>query len=377
MAHRLQRHQTESPLAFYQVDLASWMRVPEEGNRPLTYRELAPKLADYAMRMGFTHLQLMPVMEHPPGHPYQITGYFAPDSRHGAPQDLMYLIDHLHQHVIGVILDWVPAHFPAEEPGLAYFDGTQLYERGFCRLALAEDPGACSFDYERGQVRSFILSNALFWLEKYHADGLRLDSLEVMLFLDFALQSGQWVPNPHGGRENLAGLDFLKRLNTEVSQRFPDVLRIAQETTAWPMLTHPAQSGGAGFSSKWDQHFIDQTLDYFSHEPCYRKFHHNKLTQRAGDVFSERFVLPLSHQLVLPGHNSILARMPGDEWQRFANVRLLLSYLYLEPVPKAGFLAMMEMQLMNVFVMISYTRHQCQFTSLACRNPLVQYTPRG
>ncbi|HYG36772.1 MAG TPA: 1,4-alpha-glucan branching protein GlgB [Clostridia bacterium] len=340
MAQRGEKQQMGSPLAIYEVHLSSWMRVPEQGNRPLTYRELAPKLAAYVAEMGFTHVELLPVMDHPPGdmRSYQITGYFAPATRHGTPQDLMYLIDYLHQQRIGVILDWVPAHFPSRKEGLSYFDGTHLYEHGFCELEMPENDSACSFDYERREVRSFLTSSAFFWLQKYHADALRLDSVSAILHLDYGRHPGDWIPNKHGGRENLEGIAFLRQLNAEIYRDLPDVQTIAEEVTGWPLVSRPTHAGGLGFGYKWDDRFTRDTLHYFSHDPFFRKFHHQTLTSRQGHVFDENYVLALPHQEVAHGHGSLLARMPGDEWQRFANLRLLLGYLYLQPGKKLLFM---------------------------------------
>ncbi|HWI56763.1 MAG TPA: 1,4-alpha-glucan branching protein GlgB, partial [Bacillota bacterium] len=336
MLGRAQHNRLDGPLAIYEVHLGSWMRVPEEGNRPLTYRELAPKLAEYVQRLGFTHVELLPVMEHrlEKAWSHQICGYFAASSRYGAPQDLMYLIDYLHQHQIGVILDWVPAHFPIEKEGPAYFDGTHLYEQNYWQIDLPEDGVGYGFDYSRPEVRSFLLSSALFWLDKYHADGLRLDEVAAMLHLDYGRKPGEWIPNNYGGRENLEGIDFLRQFNVEVYREFPDVQTIAEEATAWPRVSHPTYAGGLGFGFKWDQSFTHHTLQYFSHDPFFRKFHHELLTGRGRYQFSENFVLPLSHEEVMKGRPSLLARMAGDEWQRFANLRLLLSYQYLQPGKK-------------------------------------------
>jgi 1,4-alpha-glucan branching enzyme len=340
MARRGQHSQLESPIAIYEVHLGSWMRVPEEGNRPLTYREIAPKLAEYVLRLGFTHVEFLPLMEHTigSGRNYQITGYFAPSSRLGAPQDLMYLIDYLHQRNIGVILDWTPAHFPVDEHGLAYFDGTHLYEHSSWQLSLPADGTGYIFDYSRREVRSFLMSSAFFWLDKYHADALRLDAVSAMLYLDFARRPGEWIPNPHGGRENLDGIDFLRLFNAEVYRNFPGVQTIAEETTGWPLVSRPTYDGGLGFGFKWDLGFVRDALRYFGHDPFFRKFHHENLTARAAYAFSENFVLPLSHEEVTRGRGSLVARMPGDEWQRFANLRLLLGYLYLQPGKKLVFM---------------------------------------
>jgi 1,4-alpha-glucan branching enzyme len=340
MEARGQRNGLHSPLAIYEAHLESWMRVPEEGNRWLTFREVAPKLAEYVRNMGFTHVELLPVMEHPAFGPndYEITGYFAPTSRLGAPQDLMFLIDELHRQGIGVILDWVPAHFPAGEHGLAYFDGTHLYEHGPWRVDVPKSGDGFSFDYSRPEVRGFLLSNACFWLDKYHADGLRVDAVESMLNLAYGRKAGEWVPNRYGGRENLEAIDFLRHLNTAVYRGFPDVQMIAEVRTDWPQVSRPTYAGGLGFGLKWDAGATDKVLGYFSHDPYFRKFHHQDLTFRGLYAFDENHVLPLSHEDPEHGKASLLARMPGDEWQRFANLRLLFGYVYLQPGKKLLFM---------------------------------------
>ncbi len=328
----------EAPISIYQVHLGSWMRVPEEGNRPLTFREIAPKLGDYVLRLGFTHVELLPVMEHGAAatQEFEITGYFAPDHRYGAPQDLMFLIDYLHQRHIGVILDWVPAHFASDPSGLAYFDGTHLYEHGFWEVDIPGNGKGYSFDFGRKEVWSFLLSSAFFWIEKYHADALRLDSLATMLYLDFGRRPGEWLPNAHGGRENLEAIQFLRQFNTELERQYPGVFSIGQDTSAWPMLTHPTTAGGLGFGCKWDQTFVENTLTYFEQEPFFRKFHHDLLTRRASYAFAENFIVPLSHELSATA--SLLGRMPGDEWRRFANLRLLYGFLYLQSGKKLLFM---------------------------------------
>jgi len=339
MANRAGRNNLNAPMSIYEVELGSWMRVPEQGNRPLSWREAGPKLAEYALRLGFTHVELMPVMQHSSteAEPYNLSGFFAPDSRFGGPQDLMYLVDCLHQAGIGVILDWVPTHFPSRGPGLAYFDGTHLYEYGSRELQIARDGSGYIFDYRRPEVRSFLISTACFWLEKYHADGLRVDALGALLYLDFGRQPREWVPNRHGGRENLEGIDFVRQLNAEVYRQFPDVQMIARESSTWPMVSRPTYAGGLGFGLKWDPNAILDLLAYFGYDPLLRKFHHDLLLRRAGQAFSENFVLPLSH-LPRRGEASVLSRMAGDEWQKFANLRLLLGYLWLQPGKKLLFM---------------------------------------
>ncbi len=340
MANRADRNGAEAPQAIYEVHLGSWMRVPEEDNRSLSYREIAPKLADYAVEMGFTHVELLPIMEHPfyGSWGYQTTGYFAPTSRYGTPQDFMYLVDHLHQRGIGVILDWVPSHFPSDEHGLAYFDGTHLYEHSDPRQGYHPDWNSYIFNYGRNEVRSFLLSSALFWLDTYHVDGLRVDAVASMLYLDYSRKEGEWIPNEHGGRENLEAIDFLRRLNTEVYDRFPDTQTTAEESTAWPMVSRPTYLGGLGFGQKWDMGWMHDTLEYFGHEPVHRKYHHNELTFRMVYAFNESFVLPLSHDEVVHGKGSLLDRMPGDDWQKFANLRLLFSYMTAQPGKKLLFM---------------------------------------
>jgi len=340
MGGRSQRNGLDKPMAIYEMHLGSWRRVPEEGNRSLSYRELAPQLADYLKRMGFTHVEFLPVMDHPffGSWGYQITGYFAPSGNYGTPQDLMHLIDVLHQNGIGVILDWVPSHFPTDEHGLAYFDGTHLYEHADPRKGLHREWDSYIFNYGRHEVRSFLISNALFWLEKYHVDGLRVDAVASMLYLDYARKEGEWIPNKYGGRENIEAIDFLRRFNEEVYRSYPDVQTIAEESTAWPMVSRPTYVGGLGFGLKWDMGWMHDTLDYLSKDPIYRKYHHNRLTFRMLYAFHENFVLPLSHDEVVYGKRSLLGKMPGDDWQKFANLRLLAGYMYAQPAKKLLFM---------------------------------------
>ena len=330
MRERAAHNALNAPLAIYEVHLGSWLRDPAEPDRLLSYREVAPRLAEHARTLGFTHVELLPIMEHPfyGSWGYQTTGYFAPTSRYGTPQDLMYLIDHLHQQGVGVILDWVPSHFPSDEHSLAYFDGTHLFEHADTRQGFHPDWKSLIFNYGRHEVRSFLLSSGMFWLDRYHADGLRVDAVASMLYLDYSRKEGEWIPNVYGGRENLEAIEFLRRLNTEVYGHFPDVLTIAEESTSWPMVSRPTYVGGLGFGLKWDMGWMHDTLDYMSRDPIYRKFHHDRLTFRSLYAFSENFVLPLSHDEVVHGKGSLLDKMPGDTWQKFANLRLLLSYMY-------------------------------------------------
>jgi 1,4-alpha-glucan branching enzyme len=340
MAKRREKNALDTPISIYEVHLGSWRRVPEEENRSLSYRELASQLAEYVQQMGFTHVEFLPVMEHPfyGSWGYQTTGYFAPTSRYGTPQDFMYLVDYLHQHGIGVILDWVPSHFPNDEHGPGYFDGTHLYEHEDPRQGIHPDWNSFIFNYGRNEVKSFLFSSALFWLDKYHIDGLRVDAVASMLYLDYGRKEGQWIPNKHGGRENIEAIDFLRRFNQAVYQEYPDVQTIAEESTSWPMVSRPTYIGGLGFGLKWDMGWMHDTLDYISKNPIYRKYHHNNLTFRMIYAFFENFALPLSHDEVVYGKGSLLGKMPGDDWQKFANLRLLLGYMYAQPGKKLLFM---------------------------------------
>jgi len=340
MERRRARNSLHSPIAIYEVHLGSWMRVPEEHNRPLSYREMAPRLADYVRRMGFTHVEFLPVMEHPfyGSWGYQTTGYFAPTARYGTPQDFMYLVDHLHQRGIGVILDWVPSHFPSDGHGLAYFDGTHLFEHADSRKGFHPDWKTHIFNYGRTEVRSFLLSSAMFWLDKYHVDGLRVDAVASMLYLDYSRKHGEWLPNQYGGRENLEAIDFLRHFNLEAYSEHSDIQTFAEESTAWPMVSRPTYVGGLGFGFKWDMGWMHDTLEYFKQDPIHRKYHHNQLTFRMLYGFTENFVLPLSHDEVVHGKGSLIGKMPGDEWQRFANLRLLYGYMYAQPGKKLLFM---------------------------------------
>ena len=340
MQERAQKQSLQAPISIYEVHLGSWMRVPEDHNRPLTYREMAYQLADYAQKMNFTHVEFLPVMEHPFGGSwgYQTTGYFAPTSRYGTPQDFMFLVDYLHQRGIGVILDWVPSHFPSDEHGLAYFDGTHLYEHADWRKGFHPDWNTYIFNYGRTEVRSFLLSSAMFWLDKYHVDGLRVDAVASMLYLDYSRRAGEWIPNQFGGRENLEAIDFLRRMNAEAYGQHPGIQMYAEESTAWPMVSRPNYVGGLGFGMKWDMGWMHDTLQYFSLDPIHRKYHHSQLTFRMLYSFHENFVLPLSHDEVVHGKGSLIGKMPGDEWQRFANLRLLYGYMFAQPGKKLLFM---------------------------------------
>ena len=329
-----------APMSIYEVHLGSWMRVPEENNRSLSYREIAPRLADYVNKLGFTHVELLPIMEHPfyGSWGYQTTGYFAPTSRYGTPQDFMYLVDYLHQHNIAVILDWVPSHFPTDGHGLAFFDGTHLFEHSDARQGFHPDWKTFIFNYGRSEVRSFLLSSAMFWLDKYHADGLRVDAVASMLYLDYSRKQGEWIPNQFGGRENLEAIDFLRRFNLEAYGEHPDIQTYAEESTSYPMVSRPTHLGGLGFGLKWDMGWMHDTLNYFENDPIHRKYHHNLLTFRMLYSFQENFVLPISHDEVVHGKGSLINKMPGDDWQKFANLRLLLAYMFAQPGKKLLFM---------------------------------------
>jgi 1,4-alpha-glucan branching enzyme len=337
---RARHNALDAPWSIYEVHLGSWQRVPEESNRPLSYREIAPRLADYVTDMGFTHVELLPVMEHPfyGSWGYQVTGYFAPSARYGSPQDFMFLIEHLHQRGIGVILDWVPSHFPSDEHGLAYFDGTHLYEHADPRQGFHPEWGSAIFNYGRAEVRGFLGSNALFWLDRYRVDALRVDAVASMLYLDYARPPGEWIANRFGGRENLDAVELLKQINTAVYRDFPGTQTIAEESTAWPMVSRPAYLGGLGFGLKWNMGWMHDTLGYFATDPVFRKYHHDALTFSIWYAFSENFVLALSHDEVTQGKGSLLGRMHGDEWQQFANLRLLYGYMWGHPGKKLLFM---------------------------------------
>ncbi|MGH9476875.1 MAG: 1,4-alpha-glucan branching protein GlgB [Terriglobales bacterium] len=330
MSSRARANAGNAPFSIYEMHVGSWMRVPEEGNRPLSYRELAPRLIEHLERLQFTHVEFLPLTEHPfyGSWGYQTTGYFAPTSRYGSPQDLMFLIDQLHQHGFGVIFDWVPSHFPNDAHGLAEFDGTHLYEHADPRQGYHPDWHSCIFNYGRHEVRSFLLSSALFWFDRYHADGLRVDAVASMLYLDYSRKRGEWIPNQFGGRENLEAISFLRQLNEDIYANYPDVQTIAEESTSWPMVSRPSYVGGLGFGMKWDMGWMHDTLAYMSHQPIHRGYHHTQLTFRQLYSTQENFVLPLSHDEAVHGKSSLLYKMPGDEWQRFANLRLLLGFQF-------------------------------------------------
>jgi 1,4-alpha-glucan branching enzyme len=340
MAGRRHKQTLESPIAIYEVHLGSWRRVPEDNNRWMTYREMAPLLADYCNDMGYTHVELLPVTEHPfdASWGYQTVGYFAPTSRFGTPQDFMYFVDTLHRRGIGVLLDWVPAHFPRDEHGLGYFDGTHLYEHADPRRGEHKDWGTFIYNYGRNEVSSFLISNAIFWLDRYHIDGLRVDAVASMLYLDYSRKDGDWTPNAYGGRENLEAIAFLRRLNERVYAEFPDTVTMAEESTAWPQVSRPTYLGGLGFGYKWDMGWMHDSLRYLSQNPVHRKYHHNELTFRMLYAFTENYVLPLSHDEVVHGKRSLVSKMQGDDWQRFANLRLLFGWQYLQPGKKLLFM---------------------------------------
>ncbi|WP_343217584.1 1,4-alpha-glucan branching protein GlgB [Hydrogenobacter thermophilus] len=337
MKERHKKNALDSPWLIYEVHLGSWKK---KGWESLSYRELAEELVEYIKEMGFTHVEFLPVMEHPfyGSWGYQITGYFAPTSRYGTPQDFMYLIDRLHQEGIGVILDWVPSHFPTDGHALAYFDGTHLYEYEDFRKRYHPDWNSYIFDYSKPEVRSFLLSSAHFWLGIYHADGIRVDAVASMLYLDYSRKPGEWVPNIYGGKENLEAIEFIRKLNECLYRDFPDIQTIAEESTAWPMVTKPTYLGGLGFGMKWNMGWMHDTLFYFSKDPIHRKYHQDKLTFSLWYAFSENFVLVLSHDEVVHGKGSLINKMPKDWWQKFANLRLLLTYMYAHPGKKLLFM---------------------------------------
>lgn len=339
MAQRGARQALDAPISIYELHLGSWRRTGD-GSRPLTYREMAEPLIYHVEAMGFTHVEFLPVMEHPfyGSWGYQSTGYFAPTSRYGTPQDLKFLIDRLHQAGIGVILDWVPSHFPTDEFALGNFDGTHLYEHADPKQGFHPDWSSYIFNYGRPEVVSFLLSSAMFWLEEYHIDGLRVDAVASMLYLDYSREDGEWIPNIYGGNENLEAIEFLRRFNAEVFQRFPDVQTYAEESTSWPMVSRPTYLGGLGFGFKWDMGWMHDTLKVFERDPIHRKYHHDQLTFRSIYAYSENYTLPLSHDEVVHGKGSLIGKMPGDTWQRFANLRALYGYMFTTPGKKLLFM---------------------------------------
>jgi 1,4-alpha-glucan branching enzyme len=338
MKGRARHNAMDAAFTTYEVHLGSWRR--DASNALPTYRDIAGPLAEYAQWMGFTHVELMPITEHPfyGSWGYQTTGYFAATSRYGPPEDCMYLIDVLHQHGIGVILDWVPSHFPDDPHALAKFDGTHLYEHADPRLGFHPEWKSAIFNYGRHEVRAFLTSSAHFWLEKYHVDGLRVDAVASMLYLDYGRKDGEWIPNVFGGHENLEAIEFLRHLNVTVGRDFPDTRTIAEESTSWPLVSRPVYSGGLGFSMKWNMGWMHDTLDYFSHDPIYRRFHHDALTFSLWYAFTENFVLPLSHDEVVYGKKALIDKMPGDRWRKFANLRLLFGYMWTHPGKKLLFM---------------------------------------
>jgi 1,4-alpha-glucan branching enzyme len=340
LRQRPERQRSDRPMAIYEVHLGSWMRVPEEGNRSLSYREAAIRLVEYVRRCGFTHVELMPIFEHPffGSWGYQITGYFAPTHRYGEPEDLMFLVDALHQAGIGVILDWVPGHFPNDEHGLGYFDGTHLFEHADPRQGYHPEWNSLIFNFGRNEVRSFLISSALFWLERFHMDGLRIDGVASMLYLDYARRPGEWVPNSFGGRENLDAVALLRDLNRAVRATHTGAITIAEDSTSWPLVTRVPEIGGLGFHYKWDMGWMNDTLAYLRHDPIHRRYHHQNITFRSVYQYQERYVLPLSHDEVVHGKGSLLTKMAGDDWQKFATVRLLFGLQYTLPGKKMLFM---------------------------------------
>ena len=337
---RQKRDPYTEPIAIYEVHLGSWRRNPDEDNRSLTYRELAHELVEYVLEMGYTHIELLPIMEHPLDESwgYQVTGYYAPTSRFGTPDDFKYLVNHCHIHGIGVILDWVPAHFPTDAHGLAQFDGSALYEHADPKQGTHPDWGTLIFNYGRNEVRNFLIANALFWIEKYHIDGLRVDAVASMLYLDYSREEGEWIPNQYGGRENLDAIAFMHQLNTLIHEKFPNVLLIAEESTSWPSVSRPVYLGGLGFGFKWNMGWMNDTLSYIAKEPIHRQYHHDNLTFGLVYAFQENFILVLSHDEVVHGKRALIDKMPGDRWQKFANLRAFYAFQYAHPGKKLLFM---------------------------------------
>jgi 1,4-alpha-glucan branching enzyme len=333
MTRRPQRDVTREPMSIYEVHLGSWARHVEEGHRPLTYREIAPRIIEHACRLGFTHLELLPIAEHPftGSWGYQVTGYYAPTARYGTPDDFRFFVDQCHQAGLGVIVDWVPAHFPKDDYALRRFDGTALYEHEDPRLGEHPDWGTLIFNYGRNEVRNFLIANALYWLQEFHVDGLRVDAVASMLYLDYSRRAGEWIPNRHGGRENLEAVTLIQATNAAVAEACPGCFTVAEESTAWPGVTKPVRENGLGFTFKWNMGWMHDTLAYFQTDPLYRSWHHDQLTFAMIYEYSERFIMPLSHDEVVHGKGSLIGKMPGDPWQKFANLRLLYSYMYTRP----------------------------------------------
>ena len=340
MRNRSGKNSLDSPWSIYEMHLGSWKRAPEDNNRWMTYRETAADLPDHLGETGFTHVEFLPIMEHPYSRSwgYQTLGYFSPTSRFGLPEDFIHLVNELHKRGFGVILDWVPSHFPSDAYGLADYDGTHLYEYADPKKGYHPDWNSYIFDFGKNEVRSFLMSSALFWLDKYHADGLRVDAVASMIYLDYSRKKGEWVPNKYGGRENLEAISFIRELNEAVYRAHHDVQMIAEESTAWPMVSRPTHVGGLGFGMKWNMGWMHDTLEYMTKDPVYRKHHHDQLTFSLWYAFAENFVLPLSHDEVVYGKRSLLDKMPGDMWQKFANLRLLYGYMYGHPGKKLLFM---------------------------------------
>jgi 1,4-alpha-glucan branching enzyme len=342
METRGEKNALDSPFSVYELHLESWRRKPEEGNRALTYSELAEELAAYVKDMGYTHVELMPVTEYPfsGSWGYQVTGFFGPTSRFGTPDDFMYFVDYLHQNDIGIIMDWVPSHFPGDQHGLHFFDGTYLYEHQDPRKGYHPDWNSYIFNYGRNEIRNFLISSAHSWMERFHIDGIRVDAVASMLYLDYSRKEGEWIPNEHGGRENLEAIQFMRDLNESLYTKFPDIQTIAEESTAWPMVTRPVYTGGLGFGMKWNMGWMHDSLSYFAHEPIHRSYHHNQITFSIMYAFNENFMLSLSHDEVVHGKGSLINKMPGDDWQKFANLRTLFGYMFAHPGKKLHFMGM-------------------------------------